>query len=104
MKFIDSIVKKYKVEEVKAKSLTYGNFPPLEEFTKAFEEKLDGEFNWELKGESSSEAYKLGFSNKESWTDAEEFYNDLKKLYDKGNENLQDLVSNIMGLMNFDWV
>jgi len=99
-----SFVKKIESYYVKAQSMSYGTFPAIDIFTKAFEDKLDGEFYWNLKSSDAAAAYKLGFAHDERWNDADEFYADLKKMYSKGNETLQDLVSGVMGLMGFEWV
>lgn len=100
--FIKIVNARYKVQAMQ--SYTYGVFPPFDLFRQAFETKLSDQFYWDLKGSQAKALERLGYGDRETWEDPEEFYKDLKHIYNKGDDTAKDVVSGVLSTMGFEWV
>lgn len=91
-------------ELVYAKTMNFGEMPSMPEFEKAFENKLDGHFNWDLKGSDIDAVDGAGVDIDLDTTDAQELYNVIETLGGADDEEAWSLASGIMGMMGFEWV
>ena len=103
MDFFKKVGERYNVTG-QGRSMTWGEMPPMEEFEKAFEEKLDGHFYWTLKGDDLRAVEEAGVDTDLNTTDAEELYDVVKTLSEHDMDTAGNLASNIMDMMGFDWV